>query len=133
MFQFKKSDLGRNIQSGGKVYEIYAVNVTGDHAYGFDVTEKEPFDEKGSCKNPKTIHSVDFEDGTISFIGPNYRKINFQLADLLQNLSNAVSDREGDRNFSVQDSSYLDGVKKAIPDMEKALKELKSYIKELEK
>lgn len=129
MYQFRKSDLGRKIQYGDKVYEIYAVNVTGYNAFGFDVTEKEPFDEKGSCKNPKTLHSVDFEDGTISFIEPNYRTINFQLADLLQNLSNAVSDREGDKNFSVQDSSYLNGVKKAIPDIEKALKELKDYLK----
>lgn len=68
MFQFTKAHIGKHIETMGKIYEVYAVNVNGEHAFGFPITEENPFDEKGSCKNPKTFFAVDFEDGTISFV-----------------------------------------------------------------
>lgn len=58
------------------------------------------------------------------------RKINFQVADLLQNLSNSYGDRGGQKAFREDTDEYLNGVKKAIPDIEKALKELKEYLKD---
>ncbi|MFA9556084.1 hypothetical protein ACERII_02080 [Evansella sp. AB-rgal1] len=56
------------------------------------------------------------------------RKENFQLADLLQNLSNALSDREGRNAIHENSDAYVDGVRKAIPEIEKALEKVKSYL-----
>jgi len=49
-------------------------------------------------------------------------KQNMDLANLLQKLSNALSDREG--NGSILNEDYSKGVEKAIPEIEKK-KELK--------
>ncbi|APC50375.1 hypothetical protein BME96_19015 (plasmid) [Virgibacillus halodenitrificans] len=50
-----------------------------------------------------------------------------EVANLLQNLSNAVSDREGDNEIHQDNDNYINGVIKAIPKIEKALNELKLY------
>lgn len=52
-----------------------------------------------------------------------------ELANLLQNLSNALSDREGRNEIHLDNDNYVNGVKKAIPEIEKALNEVKSYLK----
>lgn len=52
-----------------------------------------------------------------------------ELANLLQNLSNALSDREGFNEIHLDNDNYFNGVKKAIPEIEKALQELKDYLK----
>ncbi len=57
-----------------------------------------------------------------------HRRINFELADLLQNLSNALSEREGRDSIHLDNAEYLNGVKKAIPEIDKALAEVKKYI-----
>lgn len=58
------------------------------------------------------------------------RKINGQLADLLQKLSNSYGDREGRDAIHLDTDEYLNGVKKAIPDIEKAVADLKAYLKD---
>jgi hypothetical protein len=58
------------------------------------------------------------------------RKINFQLADLLQNLSNSYGERKGRNAIHLDTDEYLEGVKESIPQIEKALKELKAYLKD---
>lgn len=57
------------------------------------------------------------------------RKINFELADLLQNLSNALSERGGGEAIHLDNDEYLNGVKKAIPEIVKALADVKKYLK----
>jgi hypothetical protein len=58
------------------------------------------------------------------------KKTNWKLADLLQNLSNAMSDRAGRESINLDNDEYLNGVKKAVPLMEKALDDLKEYLKD---
>jgi hypothetical protein len=58
------------------------------------------------------------------------RKINFELADLLQSLSNSYGDREGRNAIHLDTDEYLNGVKKSIPHIEKALENLKEYLKD---
>lgn len=55
-----------------------------------------------------------------------------ELADLLQNLSNALSEREGRNEIHLDNDNYINGVKKAIPEMEKALNAIKDYIEKYE-
>ncbi|MFS0643741.1 hypothetical protein [Siminovitchia sp. 179-K 8D1 HS] len=56
------------------------------------------------------------------------RKVNFELANLLQNLSNTLSEREGREAIHLDNDEYLIGVKKAIPEVEKALADIKEYL-----
>lgn len=58
------------------------------------------------------------------------KKHNFTLADLLQNISNSINDRKGDEAFHLDNDDYLNGVKNAVPKIEKALKDLKEYLKD---
>jgi hypothetical protein len=58
------------------------------------------------------------------------KKINSELADLLQNLSNSYGDREGRNAIHLDNDEYLNGVKKSIPNIEKALSDLKEYLKD---
>ena len=58
------------------------------------------------------------------------RKTNWELADLLQNLSNSFGEREGRDSIHEDNDNYLNGVKKAVPEIEKALEELKEYLKD---
>ncbi|MBU9714399.1 hypothetical protein [Evansella tamaricis] len=56
------------------------------------------------------------------------RKENLQLTDLLQNLSNALSDREGRNKIHADTDEYVNGVRKVVPEIEKALDKVKSYL-----
>jgi hypothetical protein len=56
-------------------------------------------------------------------------KRNIELADLLQNLSNA-KDHKGHEYFFEQNDKYLEEVKATIPKIEKALDALKAYLKD---
>lgn len=56
-------------------------------------------------------------------------KQKMELANLLQNLSNALSDREGRDQIHIDNDDYVNGVKKAIPEMEKALNAIKDFLK----
>lgn len=58
------------------------------------------------------------------------KKINWELADLLQNLSNSFGDREGREAIHLDNDEYLNGVKKALPNIEKAFLDLKDYLKD---
>ena len=58
------------------------------------------------------------------------RKINFQLADLLQDLSDSYGERGGRNAIHLDTDEYLVGVKKSIPRIEKALENLKEYLKD---
>lgn len=58
------------------------------------------------------------------------RKINFKLANLLQTLSDALSEREGTEAVLIDNDEYLNGVKKAIPEIEKALDDVKKYLQD---
>lgn len=58
------------------------------------------------------------------------KKTNFELADLLQNLSNAVNEREGRDSSHLDNDEYINGAKKAIPEIEKALNDLKLFLQD---
>jgi hypothetical protein len=53
---------------------------------------------------------------------------NVEVTDLLQNLSNSYGDREGREAFWEHNDEYINGVKKALPQIEKALQDLKVYL-----
>lgn len=57
-------------------------------------------------------------------------KINAELSNLLQNLSNAISGREGVDTIRLDNEEYLNGVKKAVPEIEKSLEEVKKYLQD---
>jgi hypothetical protein len=56
-------------------------------------------------------------------------KQNIELADLLQNLSNA-KEHNGHQHFFEANDKYLEAVKETIPKVEKALEALKVYLKD---
>lgn len=56
-------------------------------------------------------------------------KQKMELANLLQNLSNTLSDREGRDQIHIDNDDYVNGVKKAIPEMQMALNEIKDFLK----
>lgn len=60
-------------------------------------------------------------------------KQNVEVANLLQELSNAFGDREGQDALFDHTDEYIKGVKKAIPDIEEALNNLKTYTDHFEK
>lgn len=64
---------------------------------------------------------------------PPFKKapdINIEITGLLQKISNSISEREGIEAFFEEDSRYVDGVKKAIPNIEHALEQLKACLNE---
>lgn len=60
-------------------------------------------------------------------------KQNVEVANLLQELSNSFGEREGQDALFDHTNEYINGVKKAIPDIEQALNNLKTYIEYFDK
>jgi hypothetical protein len=55
-------------------------------------------------------------------------KQNIEVTDLLQNLSNSYGDRKGQSAFWEHTDEYINGIREAIPNIEKALQDLKDYL-----